>query len=249
MDRSEKPLRTSHEDDQGLDDDQDKKGKMIRIDHNADQLAEAIAGLKQSVILRLQRRAMLKALTSGRVVSTKELRKVIRAPKDTTFAKHFKKHTGMRLKPVQGQQVEGYLRFSSKTRGLKNYTTRGRLERHREQANQHFAQSRSNRPTYAKPLVFDIIPGKKTKLKRTFVGKGAGKSGLQVFRRPKDGGRLKRPKGPSLANQMRSGRNQNITKLVQRRMRQVYLDDYARGIRIKFDRAVKRANQRALRAR
>ena len=38
MDRSEKPLRTSHEDDQGLDDDQDKKGKMIRIDHNADQV-------------------------------------------------------------------------------------------------------------------------------------------------------------------------------------------------------------------
>ena len=217
---------------------------MIVIETNADEIAEALATLKRKSIISVRRRAMKRAVVAGHVFSSKKLRQVMKAPKDKRWPKYFKQNTKRVVRKTNGDQAEGYLQYSSRKRGLKNYTTTGRLRRHREQANRHRAQSRRPNPRYATPLVFDLIPGKKTRLERTFVGRGTGKTGLQVFTRPRDGGKLHRPSGPSLAGQLRSQRNANIKALIIKKLRGTFIKEYRDTIRFKFRQLVKRANKR-----
>jgi len=222
---------------------------MLRIEINTDEIAEEIALITKrngpASLLKTSRNSMTKALRSGRELGRKKLRAKLRAPRGLTWTVYYRKGVKAVQPPQSGDDTEGYLRVSSKTRGLKNYTSQAQLDRHRRQANQHRPQFRKPRPTYAKPLRFEIVPGRKFSLERTYVGKGKGQSGQQVFIRPKkEGGKVSRPFGPSLANQLRSQRNTNIRNLMQNKIRDVYVNEYKRQIRLKFKRASKRANKK-----
>ena len=222
---------------------------MLRIEINTDEIAEELSLITKrngpSSLLKTSRNSMTKALRSGRELGRKKLGTRLRPPNGLTWTVYYRKGVKA-VQPTQsGDDTEGYLRVSSKTRGLRRYTSQTQLDRHRRQANQHRPQFRRPRPRYATPLKFEIIPGQKFSLERTFVGKGKGKSGQQVFRRPRNPeGDIRRPVGPSLANQLRSQRNTNIRNLMRNKIRDVYTQEYKRQVRLKFKRASKRANKK-----
>lgn len=220
---------------------------MLRIEINTDEIAEELSLITKrngpSSLLKTSRNSMTKALRSGRELGRKKLGTRLRPPNGLTWTAYYRKGVKAIQPPQAGDDTQGHLRISAKTRGLRNYTSQAQLDRHRRQANQHRAQSRRPTPRYARPLRFEIVPGRKFSLERTFVGKGKGKSGQQVFRRSRDG-EIRRPVGPSLANQLRSQRNTNIRNLMRNKIRDVYIQEYKRQVRLKFKRASKRANKK-----
>lgn len=190
---------------------------------------------------------MIRSLKTGRLYSRRQLGRKMRGIKGKSWTKFFNEKTKLVQDDTSGLTYGGYLEFSSRTHGLRGYTTEAKLKSHRKAANKHIGIGIKGRGRgkYAKPLVFDLIPGKKTKLKRTFAGKGKGNSTLQVFMRDKSGSGLSRPTGPSVAAQMRSERNRNIKRMTLRRMEQMYEKEFVQGIRFKFNQIVKRNGKKS----
>lgn len=216
---------------------------MIKIEHNIDAWAKEIKLLSDKELNAAFKKSMKRALKRGRNTSRQELRKKIRGPKGKTWTKYFNEKTKMSKVSADFYGFSGYLEYSSHQHGLAAYTTQGRLERHRTKMNQRgFKKGKKGAPA----IRFDLIPGKKTILKRTFSGRRGGSGPLQVWRRPLAGTKLERPLGHSLAQQMRSTRNKVVMIKTKRDMEQIYFSTFSGDVKGRIARIRNRMKSRSV---
>lgn len=207
---------------------------MIKLEHNFDIWAKELHLLSEKQFNGIFKRSMTRALKKGRATARTHLRTKMRGTKGKTWNQYFNDKTDISSVTGMDTQFEGHIKFSSKQHGLASYTTKARLLRHRKRMSEYAFGKGRKKP--AKALQFDMIPGKKTKLKRAFAGKGSSGGQLQVFRRSKSGSKLSRPLGPSLAQQMRSSRNNGIRFITEVEMRKTYFKEFKTALDFKLSR-------------